>query len=1244
MECPSCKFLLDGSTIESGQCPNCGSNVRDHMNVPGSSPPGDLRDMVDPGISPDQGGNPLGEGILGDWKPQGQRDEYFASALARSVTSMAHSFQVDMSGPRALVHGGNMPILSLLGAKIEGQEPGEDLAKRAYGALEINPQNPVTVDVEHPEYEAPVTAALQHGRDIMLKKLGPAAPHILPVLQGIKEGSVPRPSHWGDPQPQAQPAPAVTGHHATMGTERLAWHEENPPVYVEPYGLSERRFSFGPGDILHGINEGVKAPGAWFGEQMDPNQNGLPDLGKAAEVSLMAAPLGLAKGAIAKGAPAVVQGAEAGGALNALKGLAGKGLKALPNIAKWHAIGQIGQAALGGGGGGAVAPGGAVPGGSAPQSYAQLSSIHEQLTADTSDLSVPSIGEGVEPDQVDPHESPANTNLYDPTVDNATGGYDTGQSYHGPQLDPEVEDAFFDALPELLDYYEREESGIEDPKIRRLHELLEAKHPEDYANSDGAAFTTANIKTAFGPILPMPQTGAPPATGAPAAPAAPAAAPGVPCPNGAVRDPVTGECIPPQAPAAQPAPVAPVTMQPPIARIKQAIHDHQGPANSEQFAAVAEYLQQTGREQEIVTMLASPWDYAEELALVQQQPNKPPIDQSQPPQATPEQLPPPAPTPGAPGAPMGGPPGGAPPGMPPGMAAALAKVGADSAAPRCPKCGSATTGIDDLEGNDTVEAHCHSCGNRWTPKGLDTIKQTKVASGAPCPTCGGYPEDYWSKEGGECPSCNGIGKTADDHDHAPTHEDLHVEPDQTVDLLEPSEDSDPHPPERQWADSNGEPLKVGQQYQMHSGNYSIPDLVKVNAIKPDAIDLTIVGEMSAHADPDEQLSFRHEIPKEEVDLEQLTFEPTDAFQQEQRPEESQAVYNDYGPGDTTDTSSPHVNLTKALVAATTEDEVLRLLAIRKEAPGGQHSEAWGESGSKRNRQYEHIKQSCLDSGKSEEECKELAAKTVNKTRAEHGETKDSKTAYQGEPGGYDSSDDYWKPQGQRGWEQGLNPDKGIKDEDFAGFSGQGWAGQGPGRGLIDQEGNVHTWNEEEGDHNRYIAQTGVQPRKYFGIGADGSVHPYDIGEPLDDTDYQLLANSHPNISGPAQEQGDELFGFSKLQEDTPDFSKDSHEIAMDRADPDLEWLRSGSVEEVEISAEDVAAGVDPDLAWLTAGGGFDPHTAGKKFSPSQQRKFVDEEGTARNADKLNLEGTHYEARDQGNGYNVDEDDFCLGLL
>lgn len=47
-------------------------------------------------------------------------------------------------------------------------------------------------------------------------------------------------------------------------------------------------------------------------------------------------------------------------------------------------------------------------------------------------------------------------------------------------------------------------------------------------------------------------------------------------------------------------------------------------------------------------------------------------------------------------------------------------------------------------------------------------------------------------------------------------------------------------------------------------------------------------------------------------------------------------------------------------------------------------ESWS---AKRERQYEHVKESEKERGRSEERAEEIAARTVNKTRREHGETK-----------------------------------------------------------------------------------------------------------------------------------------------------------------------------------------------------------------------------------------------------------------
>ena len=52
---------------------------------------------------------------------------------------------------------------------------------------------------------------------------------------------------------------------------------------------------------------------------------------------------------------------------------------------------------------------------------------------------------------------------------------------------------------------------------------------------------------------------------------------------------------------------------------------------------------------------------------------------------------------------------------------------------------------------------------------------------------------------------------------------------------------------------------------------------------------------------------------------------------------------------------------------------------------------------KRERQYEHIKESSLERGQSEKRAKEIAARTVNKSRRESGETPNKRTQGAGNP-------------------------------------------------------------------------------------------------------------------------------------------------------------------------------------------------------------------------------------------------------
>ena len=78
-----------------------------------------------------------------------------------------------------------------------------------------------------------------------------------------------------------------------------------------------------------------------------------------------------------------------------------------------------------------------------------------------------------------------------------------------------------------------------------------------------------------------------------------------------------------------------------------------------------------------------------------------------------------------------------------------------------------------------------------------------------------------------------------------------------------------------WQDTAGAPLKAGQTYQMINPSYSLPDLVRVERVKPDGLDVTLLGTFAN--DPSQHdpgtLTSSTPISKEDADLQQLSFEP-----------------------------------------------------------------------------------------------------------------------------------------------------------------------------------------------------------------------------------------------------------------------------------------------------------------------------------------------------------------------------------
>jgi hypothetical protein len=542
--------------------------------------------------------------------------------------------------------------------------------------------------------------------------------------------------------------------------------------------------------------------------------------------------------------------------------------------------------------------------GPGPTDESFYSSIHQYYTSDhpSTDDNFAERADG-DPDDVDPHE-------FNDGEDSLAK--DDVSEVGSDGFAPEVEQALEEAMPSLLKYYHSEESGESDPAIQKLIDILQQHDPQlldEEVSPEHQALLDQHIPK-ISAALPQAPVG-PPTALAPMGPGNPAnPATGMSsCPScGAQVAPGSGICpqcgggvqAQPNMPLGQ-GMMAPGTAPMP-GQATGVLAANQGPHSIEQIQAVADLLAQTGRQQEIPNLIAHPELYENELAQITQR--------QQPPQADPDPgPPPPMPDPSQ----MGGmPPGGAPPGAMPMQASRVAidlrgdsyqtpsgdehhfykcpncngqmntesgecyrcgytypydggevleghedphawardmgvpsmnadwgprhqgKEAADSIAPRCPKCDSATTEtlISDI---DPGNFRCHSCGHAWK---RDDVLPTKA----------------------------GADIQSDPHalvDAAPAADQVGQD--------DMAQDINPGA----WQTADGQPLKVGQQYEMYSEKYDVPDLVQVTAIKPDSIEYTLQGEYG--------LEHRTEVTKQEAQMDGLTFQPVDGGAQDDQP-------------------------------------------------------------------------------------------------------------------------------------------------------------------------------------------------------------------------------------------------------------------------------------------------------------------------------------------------------------------------
>lgn len=508
-----------------------------------------------------------------------------------------------------------------------------------------------------------------------------------------------------------------------------------------------------------------------------------------------------------------------------------------------HGGGELAGGLMGGGGSSAAPQQQVAP--PQPRDLSQLASTHE------ADLETPLSNPGYyhdDPESIDQHEfndgdhtpNPNNPNMDDSGV----SGEDNTPSFG--QNSPGMERLKLLA-PLVMHYHNSEDSGENDPLIHALHQQLDQENP-GYLDRVGPEHEEAgrqlldhlrqpdvvhaSLKEAIGPgagyqqmayPAQVPQ-GGPQPTGQGHCPycGGVTLADGT-CPQcGGKAQNSVGGGIPQQGQMGQ-VPNAFGTMPTPISRTAA---DHQGPVTDEQKAAVSQLLISQHRQDEIPNMLQQPWDYAKELASITGQQPAPNVDPSEQPPTPPapaqEVAPPgatmPVPNPADPSAPT------------PYTGKVATPV---NGAPRCPKCNSSTTGFHS-DGKGEVQANCHSCGNIWNVD-ADIAKTAEHEHENP------------------------LGVPAADQDHP--HD------------VEQEQDSS-----HTWQTPDGDPLQVGQKYEVHNPTYAIPDIVRIDAIKPESIVVTTIGEYSNTDDGSKPLEYQHEIPREEAQLEHLTFVPSDGSQ------------------------------------------------------------------------------------------------------------------------------------------------------------------------------------------------------------------------------------------------------------------------------------------------------------------------------------------------------------------------------
>lgn len=926
---------------------------------------------------------------------------------------------------------------------------------------------------------------------------------------------------------------------------------------------------------------------------------------------------------------------------------------------------------------GAVGGGGAAP--SAPQPVsvpstalsALRTSFHDILSGawDNHPSTDQELGERADgdPEDVDAHEVNDGDHSEwqnDPEV-NDQGGTD---SLDG--LTPEAESALTDAAPALIHYFNSEDSGHEDPAIKHLVEILERDHPgliDQEPSAEEQQILDALKSGGKGPITAAQGTGM---VGVPGiGGASPAAVPQPPvgpqsvnpmtqtnCPHcgAVVNGPVCSQCngavnVAPNAQTeeqrqAYPSGAQPYPTQPGVIASYPTVHNptanddvlqrllgqdldphqqaalnvamalrnnniqfedarersnplvpeatqqraaSQGPQSIEQIRAVAEIV---GMDK-LQDIIQNPDQYADVLAQIAGRDDPPTPDPSPAP-------PPPMPDPSQMGG-MGMPPGGMPPGggMP-------MQASADNLAPACPNCGSHTTGIESDDGH----CNCSRCGNTWKPSG-EVRKQVDMPATA----------------------------SRQSFDHAELHPHVDAQGVPAADQSRPDDPSlDQNP--GSWTTSAGQPLKVGSQYEMYTANYDIPDIVRIESIKPDEIEYTLTGEYN--------LSHRTSVDKEEAQMDGITFVPVggeeapDSNLNEEQPPDQMQPPN----------MAPSYSIQGLSKTAAPDPSFHDVHYVRD----WQHP-----SEQQRNQAYLDAEKIYREQGW--DAAKEFLLQAADQHWNQY--QKPLQEKYEGVGGlGFSHPEDYWaKDFGQRMHEE--DPNGGApsmwKERDMGMNLGGGapisehapnWNPGNPGNILATNDGFIHTWDLPHNaspqeinslGHSSYLKNNGYDTSAPFQSGTidpNGGVEWHGLmDDPQRAAQLTAIAQQvHPELhenNNLGALDDDSLWG-----DDTEHFG--AYEPFLD-AQPQEAGLQGQNWDDGDYENcpncgvyTKLHLGTCPHCQQPVRELGHLGKLAGKKFTPMEQREFIDEPGVARNSDKLDLRNTHYE--EQASLPNVDD--------